>query len=133
MMLPLLHGVRAALAVPLWLREARLRDLLASQGGPGRAVQPDRAETAVLHSRRALALLARLPRSPWRNTCLFRSVAECLVLRRYGVAAHVQIGVRHDPGSADGVAAHAWVVVGAASARDPSADQFQPLHHAPSQ
>jgi hypothetical protein len=101
-------GIRAALASPLWLSGDRWRTLLepgagADQGRPG-------ADDAVLASRRALRLLGRIPRSPWRNTCLFRSVAECLVLRRYGVGARLRIGVGREEPGAEGIVAHAWVL-----------------------
>jgi hypothetical protein len=129
-MLALLAAVRAAAEAPLWLREPRLGALLRPAGVAPGGAPGDRAERAVVHSRRVLALLARLPRSPWRNTCLFRSAAECLVLRRHGIDAHVEIGVRRDGDSVDGVAAHAWVVAGSAAARDPSSGQYRPFGHA---
>ena len=44
---------------------------------------------------------------PWPTTCLSRSLALCWFLRRQGVAAEVQLGVRPQPG---GLEAHAWVV-----------------------
>lgn len=44
---------------------------------------------------------------PWPTTCLSRSLALCWFLRRQGVAAEVQLGVRPRPG---GLEAHAWVV-----------------------
>jgi len=55
---------------------------------------------------RLLRVLARLPGNRWRYTCLYRSVAECLVLRGYGVPAVVAIGVRNATGD---IEAHAWV------------------------
>jgi hypothetical protein len=54
-------------------------------------------------------VLGHVPGLPWKSTCLYRSVAECLVLRRYGVPAVVRIGVKSDPGSGR-ILAHAWVV-----------------------
>jgi hypothetical protein len=79
----------------------------------------------------ALRVLARLRRlgGPWRNTCLYRSVAGCLVLRRHGSVATLRLGARASraetgasvtgmgsstdvsaaaPGHV-GVSAHAWV------------------------
>jgi hypothetical protein len=66
---------------------------------------------------RWLSLLSRTWGTPWRNTCLFRSVTECLVLRAHGYRAHVVIGVARASESRTGgdvvegraVIAHAWV------------------------
>jgi transglutaminase superfamily protein len=57
-----------------------------------------------------LCLLARTRLPWWRNTCLYRALAECLVLRRYGVACRVELGVTR---SGEALGAHAWVVRGA--------------------
>ena len=97
-------GVHAALASPRWIEGARLTELLRD---PPPAVErrvPRGATGAALLLLRALA---RLPGSRWRNTCLYRSVAETLVLRRYGVPAILKIGVRSAVGD---IEAHAWVV-----------------------
>ncbi|HEX8693177.1 MAG TPA: lasso peptide biosynthesis B2 protein [Longimicrobium sp.] len=101
-----LVGAWAALRVPFWLRGRRLQALL-------RPSAPARADAAVPRgalggAMRTVALLARVPGSPWRNTCLYRSVAECLVLRRYGVPAQLRIGVKSE-GEGGEIAAHAWV------------------------
>ena len=100
-----LGGVRAALASAAWVDGPRLTELLAppSAAVPERRV-PRGATGAANH---LLRVLARLPGGRWRNTCLYRSVAECLVLRRYGVPAVVKIGVRTQTGD---IEAHAWVV-----------------------
>jgi hypothetical protein len=60
-------------------------------------------------SRFTLRLLGQLPFLPWHNTCLYRSVAECLILRRYGVACRVQLGVARDSAAPEMIKAHAWV------------------------
>jgi len=98
-------GVRAALLSPRWIEGDRLAELMREPalGTPERRV-PRGATGAAC---RLLALLARLPGERWRNTCLYRSVAECLVLRRYGVPAVLRIGVKNDTGD---IEAHAWVV-----------------------
>lgn len=115
-----LAGVRAALASPRWIDGPRLTELLREPPpAPERRVPRGATGSAML----LLRALARLPRSPWRNTCLYRSVAECLVLRRYGVPATLMIGVKNGTGD---IQAHAWVVradrPGAASS-----DGHQPL------
>jgi hypothetical protein len=102
--LAVLAGARAALAAPRWIEGSRLAELLRDPPpGPERRVPRGATGSAML----TLRALARLPGSPWRNTCLYRSVAECLVLRRYGVPATLKIGVKN--GSGD-IEAHAWVV-----------------------
>jgi hypothetical protein len=102
----LVHGVRVALATPSYI-ERRLPELLERSRPQGRvAVDP---AAAIKAAHRALRVLARIPGSPWRNTCLYRSVAECVLLRAHGVAARLCLGVESQPGSRPGVEAHAWV------------------------
>ena len=62
--------------------------------------------TRVAHS--AVARLARLAPARWSNTCLYRSVAECLALRALMMPARIVIGVGTDA-VRDDVIAHAWV------------------------
>jgi hypothetical protein len=116
-----LAGVRAALAAPRWIEGPRLSELL-------RPPSPSRAEARVPRGAtgsalRLIGLLARLPGGRWRNTCLYRSVAECLVLRRYGIPAIVKIGVK---GAEGDIEAHAWVVR-ADRGRQDSGDGHEPL------
>ena len=100
-----LAGVRAALVAPRWIEGPRLAELLRP---PVRSRPETRVPRGATGSAlRLIPLLARLPGRHWRNTCLYRSVAECLVLRRYGVPATLRIGVKN--GSGD-IEAHAWVV-----------------------
>jgi hypothetical protein len=100
-----LAGLRAALTAPRWIDGPRLTELLRPPADARRERRVPRGATGS--ALRLLRVLSRLPGSPWRNTCLYRSVAECLVLRRYGVPAVVRIGVRNEGA---GVEAHAWVV-----------------------
>ena len=112
-----LVGMAAALRVPFVLHGRGLDRLLelphtdtAAQRntaaiGPGRSSVPPQA---LRWSSGVVSRLARLPLSPWRNTCLYRSAAECMVLRRYGIPAVLKIGVRSEDGGE--IAAHAWVV-----------------------
>lgn len=97
-------GVRAALASSRWIEGRGLAELLRAPAPARERPVPRRATGAALL---LLRVLARVPGGRWRNTCLFRSVAECLVLRRYGVPAVVKIGVRSGEGD---IEAHAWVV-----------------------
>jgi Transglutaminase-like superfamily len=98
-------GVRAALAAPRWIDGPRLQELMRAPeaAGPERPVPRGGTGAAM----RLLRVLAHVPGSRWRNTCLYRSVAECLVLRRYGVPAVLKIGVKNATGD---IEAHAWVV-----------------------
>ena len=102
-------GAMAALRIPFWLGTPRLNELLAE---PGHATRPRRdPELAVRATFLALRLLARVRLPLWRNTCLYRSIAQCLVLRTYGVPCRLRIGVTAPApdGEAAPIDAHAWV------------------------
>ena len=122
-----LEGAWIAFAAPLWVQGPRLRRLVGSS--PGETASPPEVwqfsgtpEPRVRAALGMLRLLARLPRSPWRNTCLYRSIVVCRCLHARGVAARVALGARHlartegpgadapatDAGLAR-IAAHAWV------------------------
>jgi hypothetical protein len=101
-------GVRAALAAPRWVSSPRLTELFILPPDAS-AVPYEEPYGALRVARRALALLARVPGRRWRATCLYESVAECLVLRARGVPAAVCIGVKRTDGDGAGIAAHAWV------------------------
>jgi hypothetical protein len=62
------------------------------------------------------------PRSP---ACLQRSIALTSMLRKRGVAAHLQIGVRHSP-----FQSHAWVEVAGRVINDDQQvrEIYKPLH-----
>ena len=118
-----LAGAWAALTAPLWLGGERLASLLHAPAGARDDAEPPRG--AVGSALTLLRYLARVPRSPWRDTCLYRSAAECLVLRRYGVPALVRIGVKNEGGS---IIAHAWVVrAGEEASEAASPGAMQPL------
>lgn len=109
-------GLAAALRSPLWLIGRRVEGLLDHSAGDidsaeGRGAElPRQAALATRAAGGALRRLARLPRSPWRSTCLYRSIAECLILRHYGVEAAIRIGVRNESPPDGPIVAHAWVV-----------------------
>ncbi len=96
-------GLRAALEAPFWV-DRRLAQLLELPPS-GR---PHDAAAALRVARGALHRLARLQRlgGPWRDTCLQRSVAACLVFRRHGAQAVLKVGAR---AATDVITAHAWV------------------------
>lgn len=113
-------GVAAALRVPLWLRGSRVTELVRDRGPLGKEQgDPDDALRAA-HG--ALRILARTRLPWWRNTCLYRAVAQCLVLRRYGIPCHVELGVARRRDVPAPIAAHAWVErAGAAGGPSPEA------------
>lgn len=118
-----LTGIGAALRAPLWIRDGRWRGLLAPSADAPTGRDPAPAVRAALLT---LRILGRVPGTPWRNTCLFRAVAECMVLRAHGVDARLRIGVGTE--GAD-VIAHAWVVRGDQpdADADPAAASLRPL------
>jgi len=101
------YGSAAAIRTPRWIQGTRLQTLMI--GGEAHKRPLRDVALAVRTSRFTLRLLGRLPLLPWRNTCLYRSVAECLVLRRYGIACRVQLGVERDSAAPAAITAHAWV------------------------
>lgn len=111
-------GIRAALDAPGWIRSPRLAGLLALPADAPAVPRPEPAG-ALRAARRALRVLSWLPGGRWRTSCLYESVAECLVLRRSGVPAAVCIGVKREgEGEGDaGIAAHAWVARNTADTR----------------
>lgn len=122
----LLAGIGAAARVPLVLRGKRLLELMEPPASPAPpAAAPRGAVGAAVYT---VALLGRIPGLPWRNTCLYRSVAECLVLRRYGVPAFVRIGVRTEQGPEGPVAAHAWVARAGEDGAEPTPGHNERAH-----
>jgi hypothetical protein len=118
-------GVWGALRVPAYLAGERWTALLAPAAhahAPAAAAPRGTARAA----RAAVRALAAVPLLPWRNTCLYRSVAECLALRAFGVPAVVRIGVRRGDGAEAEVLAHAWVVADPA-AEPPPPDGMRPF------
>jgi len=100
-------GISAAVRSPLWITGSRLQRLLHGVTNPSQVSHG--AESATRTSARTLRVLAHLPLLPWRNTCLYRSVAECLVLRSCGIRYRLQLGVSRDAASGNSILAHAWV------------------------
>jgi hypothetical protein len=101
-------GALAALRTAKWIQSPRFSELLTLPDGAS-AVPRTEPEVALRAARRTLRLLARMPGHRWRASCLYESVAECLVLRRSGVPAAVCIGVKRGADGKPGIEAHAWV------------------------
>jgi hypothetical protein len=114
-------GASAVLRAPWWIRGAGLERLVrGSTGGAGRS---GNVKLAIHAARVALRVLSRLPGLPWRNTCLYRSVAECLVLRAHAMPFRLLLGVTRDAAVSDSIVAHAWV----GGANEPSMNGLAPL------
>lgn len=122
----LAEGVSAALRAPLWLRNERLTALMEAPASvPAETPVPKGATGSAFLM---LRMLQVLPRSPWRCTCLFRSVAECLILRRHGVPAVMRIGVRNEGPPTNAIVAHAWVVRATQGGAPPAPTRDDLLH-----
>lgn len=53
--------------------------------------------------------------TPWQSKCLAQAMVASWLLRRCGLPYGLYFGVRKDPDSRDGLAAHAWVSSGPAA------------------
>lgn len=100
----ILRALLAALVTPAWLGSARWRELL--HADPLASSQRVPAPVAVATADRAVRVLSRIPLAPWQSTCLYRSVAVCLLLRWSGSDALLRLGAANDAASPR---AHAWV------------------------
>ena len=105
-------AVGAVLVTPLLLAGRGWERFLRVPTGK-RARRPTPDESVDMAAR----LLSRLSRSRlggvWRDTCLYQSVATCVVLRYYGTPAVLKLGAKRD---GEAVSAHAWVETGAGDA-----------------
>ena len=105
-------GLRAALRVPMWVTGSRLRSTLEQSVDEGGCAEPD--EELIVALRVANGAIRHLSRTRvgWRNTCLYRSMAQYLVLRDFGRSAAIRIGVKGAPRHTDDrdVSAHSWVI-----------------------
>ena len=115
-------GALAALRAPRLINSS-LRTLI--DPAPRSSRSPVDSDRAIRFALGALQVLARVPGSYWRNTCLYRSVAECAVRRARGWPARVVIGVGKERSD---VIAHSWVeVTGLPSAAIPM-QSLRPSH-----
>ena len=104
-----LVGMMSSLIAPFWLSSKRLESLTREPPYSNDDVRAeDRVDELKFARRISDRMLAALPRPLWRTSCLYRSIAECLTLRSYGVPATVVMGVRR---AGEKVQAHAWVAV----------------------
>jgi hypothetical protein len=103
-----LVGLRAAWRTPSIVARDFAGLLVPPPASREGSTDSERTNIAVRVAHRALAWLVRVRPSRWRATCLHRSVAECVVLRTYGLPARVVIGVGNGAAPATTIA-HAWV------------------------
>ena len=107
-----LVGMSAALRAPFWVHGKRLRGALEAQVDQRtRHAQADPALVVSLRVANGSIRQLSRTRTAWKNTCLYRSVAQYLVLKQYGRSAAIRIGVRSSPHEDEGdIAAHSWVL-----------------------
>jgi hypothetical protein len=105
-------GVKAALRAPLWISGERLRSALEAQVDErSKHVHTDPALVVALRVANGTVRQLARTHTAWRNTCLYRSAAQYLVLREFGRSAAIRIGVRDARHEDDGeVEAHSWVL-----------------------
>ena len=107
-----LIGLSAAARAPLWASGVRLKSALEAQVDSD-AKRVHTGPGLVLALRVANGSIRQLARThtAWRNTCLYRSAAQYLVLKDFGRPAAIRIGVKNATHQDDGdVAAHSWVL-----------------------
>jgi hypothetical protein len=95
----------AGLGIPALLRLMTLDRLANRLGRPARGVKRPSVDQQAAITAAVDRLLERLP-SPWRRTCLTRSLVLYHLLRRSGVPVELRIGVRRHQ---DAFTAHAWL------------------------
>lgn len=126
--LALLLGAATAVSLPLDLSRGRLQRWMAEPAASPRAPLRD-VEGATRAGLATLRLLARLRLPLWKNTCLFRSILRCRLLRLAGRPAVLRIGAARPEGPAGELSLHAWVELdGRAIAEEVGA--FTPLRAA---
>lgn len=103
-------GLSAAVRSRFWVSGKRLRSALEAEAElDTRTLMSD--PDLVLALRVANGAVRHLSRThtAWRNTCLYRSVAQYLVLRDFGKSAAIRIGVQ-GPETEGDMSAHSWVI-----------------------
>ncbi|HUQ47921.1 MAG TPA: lasso peptide biosynthesis B2 protein [Gemmatimonadaceae bacterium] len=120
-------GLRAALRAPQWVSGARLRSALEAEAEPDtQRLSAD--EELVLALRVANGAVRHLSRThtAWRNTCLYRSMAQYLVLKDFGKSAAIRIGVQ-GPESEEALKAHSWVIYHGPESVEDGGESFEEL------
>jgi hypothetical protein len=123
-------GLAAALRTPLWVGGARLKSVLESELDASEVHSvPD--EALVLSLRISNGAIRHLSRThtAWRNTCLYRSMAQYLVLKEHGRSAAIRIGVAPRNAHHDQIrmTAHSWVIHGGPEPVQDGGDLYQEM------
>jgi len=94
----------------MWVSGSRLKSALEARVDDD-VPAPDPELASALEIANGMVRHLSMTRTAWRNTCLYRSVAQYLVLRDFGRSAAIRIGVRGPGHENEGdVAAHSWVL-----------------------
>lgn len=107
-----LVGMSAAFRAPLYVSGTRLKAAIEAEVDEesGRAHSDPSLVVALRVANGAVRQLART-HTAWRNTCLYRSAAQYLVLKDFGRPAAIRLGVKHGQHEDEGdVTAHSWVI-----------------------
>lgn len=117
-------GMSAALRAPLWVSGRRLRSALEADATPdSTALQADPDLELALRIANAAVRHLSKTRTSWRNTCLYRSMAQYLVLKDFGKSAAIRIGVQ-DPHE---MKAHSWVIYHGPESVQDGGESFEEL------
>lgn len=107
-----LVGMSAAIRAPFWISGSRFKSALEAQvDADNKRVHTDPGLVVALRiANGSIRQLART-HTAWRNTCLYRSAAQYLVLKDFGRPAAIRIGVKDGVHKDEGdVLAHSWVL-----------------------
>lgn len=103
-----LYGAALAVALPRYTKSRWLLTLMEHTEIPPQRVRND-PQRAIDSGLFVLRHLSRLRTPFWRNTCLYRSVLQTVLLRRAGRSAVLRLGAAKGPSGS--TVAHAWVEV----------------------
>ena len=124
--------VAAMALLPVIAARLRLRGVRATQEAIASAGHASpRVHGAALQAHEVARLVAAAARwSPWRPSCMTRSLALQCMLLRHGLDGRLRLGVRRRSGALE---AHAWIEHGGAPLMESAkvADVFAPLERAP--
>ena len=112
----------------MWIYRRNLRAAIKPlKLSPAATSSPDPELDVAL--RAANKMLRILSRSGflWRDTCLYRSIAQCLVLRTFSRSASLRLGVRENVRD---IKAHAWVEYDGPERVEPPGPDFEELRFA---
>ena len=120
-------GMSAAMRAPLWVGGERFRSALVAHAEVEK-ISPSVDPDLVLALKVANGALRHLSRTHtvWKNTCLYRSMAQYLVLRDFGKSVAVRVGVQGPEPEAQ-IKAHSWVIYHGPEAVEDGGESFEEL------